>query len=333
MKVLVTGATGFIGSHIVDQLLERGDAVQALTRSPEITPKMPYAGDISWSAGDLTDQHSLRDATKNVSVVYHAAALLSAPNHTAMQTVNVTGVKNLLDACVQNQVERLVFVSSVSVYAATEAAVIGENAPIGRPWNIYGDTKVQAEALIKSYADTFGLSYNIIRPCVVYGERDYKNFTPRLLRLLSRPIIPVFAGNATHMNLVHAADTARAIILAGTHPNAVNQAYNITGGHPTSLRELAEIYIDLVKEQKFLVPIPMSIFRVTLLVRWLVTNLKHRRFADLSKRFKDRDFQRNAFLQTHQYDIGKARTELGYKPEIELREGLRRTLGWSSHIV
>jgi nucleoside-diphosphate-sugar epimerase len=327
--LLVTGATGFIGSHIVSHLLDRGDSVRALIRPGRAKPAfMLEAEEISWSYGDLTDPASLRSATGNVAVVYHAAALLHAPHNShAMREVNVTGVKNLLDACIHNQVERFVFISSVEAYAPSQAVVIREDAPLGGS-GVYGHTKAEAEALVKSYADSFGLAYSIIRPCVVYGERDYNNFTPRLLRLLRWTIIPVVAGNPAHMTLVYAADVAEAVILAGTHPNAVGQAYNITGGRPTSLQELAKIHEELSGQRKLLIPVPISLLRTALLIRWLVSNLRHRRFERMMKRYRDREYQRSVFLRRHQHDISKARTELGYEPSIDLREGLRRTVAW-----
>jgi nucleoside-diphosphate-sugar epimerase len=330
MKVLVTGATGFIGSHIVDHLLAQGDSVRALVRPAraERTPLLERER-LVWSYGDLVDPTSLQSATDGIEVVYHAAALLTAHSDELMRLVNVTGVKNLLEACVQNRVERLVFVSSVAAYAPMRDLVVSEQAPLGG-WGPYGRSKAEAEALIRSYADSFRLAYSIVRPCVVYGEGDHNNFTPRLLRLLRRAVIPVLNGDDPHMITVHAADIAQAIILAGTHPKALGQAYNVTGGAPTSLRELAGIYAELTGERKRLLPIPRLGVRTALLARWLLANLRHRRWEQVAERFRAREYQRSFFLRSHQYDISKARGELGYEPGINLREGLRRTLAWAN---
>lgn len=328
MKVLVTGASGFIGSHIVGHLVEQGNGLRALVRPGKAKyPRILESDGVSLFYGDMTDPASLRVATRNVDIVYHAAALLHAPHSHLMRKVNVGGVKNLLDACVQNQVERLVFISSVSVYASSQATVIREDAPLGG-LSVYGQTKVEAESLIKSYANSFGLTYNIIRPCVVYGERDRNNFTPRLLRILSRSVVPVIAGNRAHMMMVHAADVAQAVILAGTRSNAVDQTYNVTGGRPTSLHKLAKIYEELSEQQKRLVPVPIPIVYTALFVRWLMRNLRRRHLDRIIERCRDQEYQRSVFLQRRRYDIGKARTELGYEPSIDLVEGLCRTLAW-----
>jgi len=330
MKVLVTGATGFIGSHIVEHLLARGDSVRALVRPARAkrTPLSEREG-LEWSSGDLTDPSSLLSATQDIEVVYHAAALLTAHSDELMHMVNVTGVKNLLEACVQNRVERLVFISSVAAYAPTQDLVVSERAPLGG-WGPYGRSKAEAEALIRSYADSFKLAYSVIRPCVVYGEGDYNNFTPRLLRLLRRSVIPVFAGDAPHMIMVHAADVADATILAGTYPRAAGQAFNVTGGAPTSLRELVGIYENLSGEKRRLLPIPRLGVSVALLMRWLVANVRQRHWEQLLTRYKAREYQRSFFLRSHQYDISAARAELGYEPGIDLKEGLRRTLAWAN---
>jgi nucleoside-diphosphate-sugar epimerase len=326
MEVLVTGATGFIGSHIVDHLLVCGHDVRALSRPGSKTSYLVQQG-VHLVQGDLRDPATLNAAVDGVAIVYHAAALLYAPNDHLMQEANVTGVKNLLEACVQNQVERLVFISSISAYASSQAVLIREDAPLGGS-DVYGRTKAEAEAMIKSYADSFGLSYSIIRPCVVYGERDYNNFTPRLLQLLRWPIVPTIAGNSAHITMVHAADVAEAVISAGMHPNAINQAYNITGGRQTSLQELAKIYEELSGGQKLLVPIPISLLYMALFIRWLASNLRHRQLDRMMKRYRDREYQRSVFLQRRHYDISKIRTELGWEPSIGLVEGLRRTLAW-----
>jgi nucleoside-diphosphate-sugar epimerase len=243
-----------------------------------------------------------------------------------MQEVNVGGLQNLLDACIQNRVERLVFISSISAYASSNAPTIREDAPLGGA-DTYGRTKAEAEALLKSCADSCGLAYSILRPCVAYGERDYNNLTPRLLRMLRRPVIPVIAGNHAHMLLVHAADIADAAILAGTRPVAVGMAYNVTGGEPTSLQELATVYMELTGHDRLLVPIPFTLLRGVLLTQWLVRNLRHRRLGRMTERYRNREHERSAFLSRH-CDITKARTELGYEPKVDLREGLRRTLAW-----
>lgn len=330
MKALVTGATGFIGSHIVDHLLARGDSVRALVR-PARAERSPLLERerLVWSYGDLTDPASLQSATHGIEVVYHAAALLTTHSDELMRLVNVTGVKNLLEACVQNRVERLVFISSVAAYAPTRDLVVSEHAPLGG-WGPYGRSKAEAEALIRSYAESFRLAYSIVRPCVVYGEGDHNNFTPRLLRLLRRAVIPVLTGDAPHMITVHAADVAQATILAGTHPKAVGQAYNVTGSAPTSLRELVGIYAELSGDRKRLLPIPRFGVRTALLVRWLLANLRHRHWEQLTERFRAREYQRSFFLRSHQYDISKAQGELGYEPGVDLREGLRRTLAWAN---
>ncbi len=330
MTALVTGAAGFIGSHIVQHLLDRGESVKALVRPGRTPPaSAPQTDNLVWSHGDLTDPASLKSATENVAVVYHAAALLQAPrNSNAMREVNVGGLRNLMNACVQNRVERLVFISSISVYASSNAPAICEDAPLGGA-DTYGRTKAEAEALLKSQAGSCGLAYSILRPCVAYGERDHNNLTPRLMQMLRRPVIPVIAGNRGHMLLVHAADIAEAAILAGTRPIAVGQAYNVTGGEPTSLQELAAVYMELTGQNRLLVPVPLALLRGVLLTQWLIRNLRHRRLERMTERYRNREHERSVFLSRH-CDITKARTELGYDPKVDLREGMRRTLAWYS---
>lgn len=332
MRALVTGGSGFIGSHIVSHLVEMGDEVRGLVRRGSVKrPGIPRMDEVSWCQGDLTDPASLRAATEDVDVVYHAAALLHAPSSHLLREVNVIGLKNLLEACAESRVMRLVFISSVSVYASSRSKVIREDAPLGGV-RAYGKSKVEAEELLRSHAGSLGVGYSIVRPCVVYGERDIKNFTPQLVRLMARPVVPVIAGSRAHMIVVHAADVARAAVLAGTHPRAAGQAFNVTGGRPTSMRQLATVYQELIGRRKFMLPIPMPVLSGALLAQWLLKSLCRRDFDHIGQRFRNGEYQRSFFLQMRRYDISKAQSELGFEPGINLRQGLSRTLAWYQQV-
>ncbi len=331
MYTLVTGASGFIGSHLTDHLIASGEKIRVLVR-PGRQPSAFLAkeSEVDIAYGDLTDLASLKEATKNVSVVYHAAALLRAADSNVLQKTNVAGVKNLLEACVKNNINRLVFISSVAAYAPSQTRTLNENAPLGG-MGAYGRSKAEAETLIKSCAESTELTCTIIRPCVVYGERDTRNFTPRLLSLLNRNIIPTLANAPDHLGMVHAADLVRATVLAGTSPRAINQAYNVTGGSKTSIQHIVEIYQEITGQQKLTLPLPLSLLHSGLFIRWVISNVQYKRFNRFIERYKNKEFLQNFFLQRHHYDIGKAQTELGYEPTIDLYEGLRRTINWYRH--
>jgi nucleoside-diphosphate-sugar epimerase len=325
MTTLVTGATGFIGSHLVSRLLAQGKSVRALIRPRRTVPQLANSPELTWIQGDLTNPDSLVPATRDIQIVFHAAALLQVDNRDAIAQVNIKGVENLLRACAENHVERFVFFSSVAAYAPTRELVINEDSTLGGA-TVYGRSKAEAERLVRSFAESSGLSFSIIRPCAVYGHRDYANFTPRLMKMLGRSIIPIVTANSQHMNLVHVEDVVAATILAGTCRVADAQAYNITGGKRTSLREICGIYTRLTGQRKRMLPLPLPFWQATLFGRWMARNLAHRKMVRINQRRRNQEYLQSFFLSSHEYDISKAMAELGYRPSISLEEGLRQTM-------
>jgi nucleoside-diphosphate-sugar epimerase len=327
MTILVTGATGFIGSHLVSRLLARGYSVRALIRPHRSIPQTEPFSRLTWTQGDLANPDSLISATRDIQTVFHAAAVLQATDRESIAQVNVQGVENLLRACAENRVDRFVFLSSVAAYAPTRELVISEDAALGGR-NAYGASKAAAEELIHSFAESNGLSFTIIRPCVVYGDRDYTNFTPRLMNMLRRSVVPTVAETSRHMNLVHVEDVAEATILASTHRVADAQAYNITDGKRTSLREICGIYTRLTGQRKNILPLPLFFWHTVLFSRWLGTNLANRKLERINQRLRDREYLQSFFLSSHEFDISKAMAELEYRPSISLEDGLRKTVAW-----
>lgn len=322
MKALATGATGFIGSHIVDHLLVRGDSVRALVRPDSDTRRLVRQG-VRLVYGDLTDHAVLDTAVEGVDVIYHVAALLGKGHSaTAMITTNVVGTENLLGACVRQAVSRFVFLSSVSVYAPSSAHLVDEDAPQGET-GTYGQSKSAAERIIQHYAQTYGMNYSVLRPCRVYGERD-ERYTGRLLRILRAPIIPVVSGGWPFYNLVHASDVADAAILAGTRPGALGQTFNITDGQGAFLGEIVEAVRALSGQKQMILPVPQHLAAFAYRLRLVLRARRTRK----DRRKDSVRWQRCHLFCAQHFDISKARRDIGYEPQINLQEGLRRAMAW-----
>lgn len=307
MTVLVTGASGFVGSHIVAALQEDGVPVHGLVRASSETTSLQRWG-VSLVQGDLLDLGSLRKATSGVKTVYHAAAvlpggrlpLLPEPQRGSalMHWVNVQGTQNLLTACVENQVRRVVLISSVSVYLSAPSPITEEAATGGS--GAYGQSKAGAEATVQEYAAQHDLEWVILRPCTIYGERG-SGFTRLLLRVLGWPVVIVSDDDWPSLELVHVADVAAAAMLAGTRSMAQGQIYNITGGQGATLREIVKIYEEVTGRKRLVISVPEMILKQVLGSR---------------------------VHPMRRYSIDKAQRELGYQPQVSLTEGLRRTLDW-----
>ena len=317
MKALVTGASGMIGAAIVDALLARGHSVRALVRaSAKVDPLLLKGVDLV--VGDLGDAESLRQAVQGVDAVFHAAAALGFQATAAvMDDVNVGGTERLLAASRAAGVGRFVYISSVAVYGPHEPPI--DEATPQQPSDPYGRSKQAAEAAVmRAYAQ--GLPTVILRPCIVYGAGD-RYFLPTVLQLTRLPIVPLPDGGDTLIELVYVTDLAEAALQAATRAQAVGQAYNITDGRPTTLRDIIETYALLTGHGPRIVSLDLDrLVRLSGALREALLPLAPRVAYLL-----DTDRLANLRHDIH-YDIAKAERELGYAPQIGLYEGLRRAL-------
>ncbi len=317
MKALVTGASGMIGGAIVDALLARGHSVRALVRaSAKVDPLLLKGVDLV--VGDLGDAESLRQAVQGVDAVFHAAAALGFRAGAAvMDDVNAGGTERLLAASRAAHVGRFVHISSVAVYGPHEPPI--DEATPQRPNDAYGRSKQAAEAAVmRAYAQ--GLPTVILRPCIVYGPGD-RYFLPTLLQLMRLPVVPLPDGGDLLIELVYVTDVADAALLAATRAPAVGQAYNITDGRPTSLRDIIETYGLLTGHGPRIVSLDLDrLVQMSGALREALMPLAPRVAYLL-------DPERLANLRHDiHYDISKAERELGYAPGIGVYEGLRRAL-------
>ena len=208
MKALVTGGTGFVGSHLLEHLLRRGDTVRALVRSPEKARGLGLEG-IEWVRGDLDDLPALTRATQGVDVVYHVAGLVAARDEAEFHRVNVEGTRRLLEAASPFG-PRFVLVSSLAAGGPSVPGRPLTGAEPPRPVSAYGRSKLGAEAVVQGGT----LPWTILRPPAVYGPRDREMY--RVFRSAQLGIAPVLGTGLQELSLVYGPDLAEAIIAAGT---------------------------------------------------------------------------------------------------------------------
>jgi nucleoside-diphosphate-sugar epimerase len=221
MRALVTGATGFVGSHLVDALLRRGAEVTALARSPEKAAPLRARG-VCIVAGRLDGEATLRQAVQHQDVVYHVAGAVAARSEADFLQANRDGTRNLVAATEAAGGTRLVFVSSLAAGGPSRrgAALDGTEEP--RPVTAYGRSKLAAEQVIRSSS----LRWSIVRPPMVYGPRDREVL--KVFRLARFGVAPVFGDGSQELSAVHAADLADALIAvadAATHGRTYNACH------------------------------------------------------------------------------------------------------------
>jgi nucleoside-diphosphate-sugar epimerase len=218
MKALVTGATGFVGSHLTEALRRRGDHVTALARSASKAAALAPLG-VRVVPGDLHHRAALQQAVDGQDVVYHVAGVVAARNEADFLAANRDGTRNVAEAAERAGVGRLVFVSSMAAAGPTIKGrpLRGDEPP--HPVTQYGRSKLAAEGVVTESR----LAWTIVRPPMVYGPRDQEVL--KVFRLARLGLAPVLGDGTQELSAVHGADLADALVAAGTTATAVGHSY------------------------------------------------------------------------------------------------------------
>jgi nucleoside-diphosphate-sugar epimerase len=319
---LVTGASGFIGSHLVDDLLARGDSVRALIHSETNAPALRDRG-VDVSVGDVQSPESLAEVTRDVEVVYHCAAAVG-PGYSRRQiyATNLSGVHNLLQALRETGAARLVFVSTLNVLGTRNLDPATEETPCRRSGDPAADVKIKAEQAVLEAHRTHGLHVAIVRPGAVYGPRDRHNL-PKLLSAIRRGKFAYLGSREHVVPLVHVSDLVSALHLAAEKNAARGKTYQITDGSRTAIGELVDLLADLTGAARPTKVLPYLLpYAGCLFFEWLARLRLYRGPAPIA---------RNSlrFLGTSRYvDIRRAREELAYMPRVPFRDGVADTVRW-----
>ncbi len=319
---LVTGATGFVGSHLIRRLAADGQYVNALTRSGTDIPDIQG---VQWRCGDITDKQSIAAALRGVSVVYHLAAIVPGKGgHSAQWRVNLGGTRTLLQACLENGVNRLVFLSSVCAYAPPLKTLIDEDCPLGGI-DSYGQSKAAAELEIIRYA-TGNFCYVIIRPCQIYGPGDLNGFTGLVTSILSRNYVFTAGRTPRRFSLVYIDDLIEAIIRAGTSNITGSCTANIAGPSLTSLQEIISASAEIKAHVPKLVSVPTPVVRFAQELRWIKSNLGAKGMLPHWKPYSSDHVYGSLLLGGPEYSLQRARSGLGFEPTTSVGDGLAKTL-------
>jgi nucleoside-diphosphate-sugar epimerase len=316
MTNLVTGATGFIGSHLIEELLSRGETVRALVRKPvRETPWLLPSVEIV--EGDLCDPDAVRSAVRGTDVVYHCAAA-GGENVPAsvIFDANLAAQVNLLEALRQTGKGRLVSLSGLSVLGLRNFDPLTEDLPCRKSPDPDIEVKLRAEELTWNYHQHHGVEACILRAGFVYGPRDRRNL-PHLLSAIRKGTFVYIGSRRNLVPLVHVSDMARVLALAGRTPAANGRVYHIADGSRTTMRDLVTHLAQLLgcPPPKWTLPY-FATHATCWSCEWLGRMLGRPVRGPISR-------STLLFLGTSRFvDIRRAREELGYTPEIGCREGM-----------
>lgn len=295
-KVLVTGGAGFIGSHLVDRLVDEGCQVVVLddlsSGSLENIRSHLTSRRVRFLEGDVRGSEAVEEVVKDVNLVCHLAAVVSVPDSMRepllTHEVNATGTLNLLRTSVNCGVERFVYLSTCAVYGEADYLPVDETHPTN-PISPYAASKLAAEHYCKAFQQAYGLKTVILRMFNVYGPRQSAGVVAQFIQHVKSGDSPIIYGNGRQTrDFLYVRDAVNAIMLALNHNEAVGQVFNLGTGKATMINGLAR--------------------------------LLHRIFGrELKPMRKD---PRVGDVRQSCADIGKAEKELGYEPRFSLEAAL-----------
>ena len=320
--VLVTGATGLVGSALCRRLAGEGRKVRAMVRRTSDASFLKELG-VELVVGDVSDGEACRQSARGAGVVFHCAAYVSDwAEAEEMIRVNVEGQQAMIEASLAAGVRRFVYLSSLVVLGHAPQVDLDESAPVVLTGDVYNRTKVMAEEMALKYHRERGLPVTIIRPPYIYGPRD-RQFLPRLLLTLRSGAFRYIGSGEEPLSLLYVENLLDAMLAASQRPEALGQIYNVTDGDPVTRRQLIEAICDGLGLEKPTRSVPLAVARAVCSVMESTYRMLGKREAPLLNRF------RLKFMATPlTFSIEKARRELGYEPRFSFKEGMAATLAW-----
>lgn len=307
-KILVTGADGFIGSHLVEMLVKEGYSVRALSQYNSFNywgwlEDVDCLDQIEVVNGDVRDPHFCRHITKDIDVIYHLAALIAIPySYIAPDSyvdTNIKGTLNICQAAIDNGVERVIHTSTSEVYGTAQYVPINEDHPL-QPQSPYSASKIGADAMAMSYFNAFDLPLTIARPFNTYGPRQSaRAVIPTIIAQIANGVKEIKLGDVSptrDFNYVH--DTCRGFLLLANSDAAVGETVNIGSNYEISvgntlnlIKEIMGSDVAFITDNQRIRPEKSEVFRL-----WC--------------------------------DNTKIKNLTGFEPEFSIREGLEKTIEW-----
>ena len=317
--VLVTGGTGFVGSHLVELLLRRGHDVVCLVRDPRRLRWLTGLK-VRVVAGDCSEPASLDAAVRNISVIYHAAGLTKSYHGHEYYAVNQFGTRNLIEACSRHNpgIRKFVLVSSLAAAGPSHAGRPVTDQDVPRPVSDYGRSKLLGEEEALKFKDRFPVV--ILRPSAVYGPRDADVF--ELFKWAAKGFILDLRGNERSMNWCYVGDLAEALLLAGERTVTTGSIYFVAEDRVYLTSEFHRLLQRTGGVSSRVITVPVWAGYAIGALSEAAGALRGR--ATIMSRQKVRE----AVQQYWTCDLAKVRQDLGFIARVPLEQGLERTWNW-----
>lgn len=317
MRVLVTGASGFVGRWLVDRMVERGDEVHALVRTTSKTNEInPGAKQVT---GDICDPASLTDRVRGCDVVFHLAGIRRASTRREFFDVNAEGTRHICEAIgLMDTPARLVLAGSLAATGpAREGRPVNEQDPL-RPFEWYGESKAEAERILAEYDGK--LPWTVIRPPRILGAGDRENLA--FFKLVARGVRLKIGGGPCPMSMVDVADVVDGLLLLAEKDEAVGEAFFISADEQLTLGDLLDAAAQALEVELRTLYLPRPVL-------WSLAYMADAFSMATGKRLPlNRKLARQLTAPSWACSNQKARETLGYRPKVSLVDAVKTSALW-----
>lgn len=316
---VVTGASGFVGSHLVDYLLTKGDEVHCIIRESS-NLRWLEGKDVTIHDSGLFNKDKLKSILKNVDYLYHVAGVVKGKKEEDYFNGNVETTRNLLDAVVEvtPNIKRVLVVSSLTASGPSKLGnPVTENSPTN-PITTYGRSKVAQEELVKTYMDK--LPITIVRPPAIYGNRDTEIYL--VFKTYKQGLMTLVGFNHKEVSLIYVKDLVHGIYLAATNEKAKGEIYFISSKEFYNWPQIGKVIHNAMGKKAITLRLPhFLVYIVATFAQFFATFSSKPATFNLEKA---RDFVQEAWT----CDTTKAQNDLGFKEKFSLKEGMKATIDW-----
>jgi len=318
--ILVTGATGFLGGHLVEALVARGQDVVAMARESSDTSLLDALG-VEVRRGDVTDRESLRNVTAGVDTIFHLAAYYTFHGRWELyRKVNIEGTRTLLEESSANGVRRFIHCSSTEAMGPTTISPAGEEGRLAPAYD-YGRSKAESETIAMAFADRMDVT--VVRPSGIYGPRNLDDVSYYFIKSFAGPMSRFIIGDGKALiQFVHVDDVVQGLLLSLDHSEAIGETFIITDGRAYSYEEVYAIMAEVMGRSPPRWHLPAGLAKLLIAPVEGINHLRGK--EDFIMHLDTVD----AVTRDRHYSIGKARRVLGFEPRHDLKEGLRQTVEW-----
>jgi nucleoside-diphosphate-sugar epimerase len=320
MKILVTGVTGFVGRKLVTDLIKAGHDVSGLVRRTSVVHKLPKK--LRLVEGDMLDLPSLEEAVQGIEIVVHLAAYFDfyPKDKKLLYRVNVNGTQNILDVSVASSVSRFIYLSTTEVIGPVKDPPGTEETEL-RPQFDYSKSKIKAEELVRATTAETGLEHVILRSTGIMGEGDFYTAF-ETIKAVNEGQLPMLPGDGKkHIMYIHVNDVVRGIIAALDAQSAANQTVILSPDNPMTFNELFEFLGDILGVDPPRRKVPTVLAKLGVGILSPFKNRGKTTFLWHMKTVQSMDDDR-------WFSNEKAKTLLGWAPQLTMQEGLTRTINW-----